>query len=145
MAKSGYYATQAGDLPRSVMLPLDQMLSHRTTRKYGDREDDENIDICSWVLSDEQDNDSEFVEVLLDFSANTAFEYYVTILATLNPTINYVPDRQYIVNMPPTIAPTTVQDFIDNTVAISSSPPNFRIGKCFVVIVGVLGFVGLLL
>merc|ERR1712070_190317 len=86
---------------KTAMIGLDDLLSHRTLWKYP--HNPSNTDVCSWVLDEENDHDADYVDVLLDFNANTAFEYYVTILATLNPTINYVPDREYVVKMPPTM------------------------------------------
>ena len=109
---------------KSRMITLEELFSHRTLWKYP--KDPGSTDICSWVLDEENDYDEDFVEVLLDFNANTAFEYYVTILATLNPTINYVPDREYTVKMPPTMAPTSLADFVEKSMELemSSSPPS---------------------
>ncbi len=111
-------------LKQSRMIELEDVISHRTIWKYPDKNKKDN-DICSWVLDEENDYDGDFVEVLLDFNANTAFEYYVTIPATLNPTINYVPDREYRVKMPPTMAPTSLQNFVEQSLEleVSSSPP----------------------
>mmetsp|Transcript_15999 Transcript_15999/g.36895 ORF Transcript_15999/g.36895 Transcript_15999/m.36895 type:complete len:1038 (-) Transcript_15999:421-3534(-) len=101
---------------KSRMIPLDELVTQRTQKKS----QTSGLDMCSWVLLEESDNDGQFVEVLLDFNANTAFDYYVTILATMNPTIDYVPDREYLAELPPTLAPTTIQHFVDQ---VSSSPP----------------------
>jgi len=114
---------------RSSMLPFNQLLSDRTRRTYSSAS---GTDVCTWVLEEENDNDNEFVEVLLDEEANTAFNYYVTILATLHPTINYVPEREYKVEMPPTNAPTTIQQFID---ASSSTLSRTKIARHSVMIV----------
>ena len=107
---------------KSRMVALEDLFSHRTLWKYPS--DPSNSDICSWVLDEENDQDDDFVEVLLDFKANTAFEYYVTILATLNPTIAYVPDREYVAKLPPTMAPTSLADFVEQSMELemSSSP-----------------------
>jgi len=93
-------------------------------------------------MDEDNDPDGDFVDVLLDFNANTAFEYYVTILATMNPTINYVPDREYLAELPPTIAPTTLQQFIDTSIEKSSSPQS-RAGMAtgVVLVVMVAGFI----
>ena len=109
---------------KSRMVSLEELMSHRTLWKYPNNAG--NSDICSWVLDEANDYDEDYVDVLLDFNTNTAFEYYVTILATLNPTINYVPDREYIAKLPPTMAPTSVQDFISQSLELelSSSPPS---------------------
>jgi len=107
---------------KSRMARLDELVSHRTNRLFPHKYEDNN-DICTWVLDEENDYDEDFVEVLLDFNANTAFEYYVTILATLNPTINYVPDREYIAKMPPTLAPTSIMEFVENSIEMSAAPP----------------------
>merc|ERR1740139_1920111 len=100
-------------------------MSHRTLWKYpnnaGNSNSNSNSDICSWVLDEANDYDEDYVDVLLDFNTNTAFEYYVTILATLHPTINYVPDREYIAKLPPTMAPTSVQDFIEQSLELELS------------------------
>jgi hypothetical protein len=124
---------------RSTMVRLDDLVSHRTQQKYPYYK---NSDICSWVMDEENDPDGGFVEVLLDFNANTAFEYYVTILATMNPTINYVPDREYLAKLPPTIAPTTIRQFIDTSMENSSSPQS-RTGMAtgVVSVVMVAGFI----
>jgi len=104
---------------RSTMVRLDELMTERSLRKARNSGDD----LCSWVMDEENDRDDDFVEVLLDFNANTAFEYYVTILATMNPTINYVADREYLADMPPTLAPTTIQHFVDKSIEMSASPP----------------------
>lgn len=102
---------------RSRMIPFNQLVTKRTQTKYKSS----GMDICSWVLDEANDNDGVFVDVLLDFNANTAFDYYVTVLATMNPTINYVPEREYIAKMPPTLSPTTVQYFVDQSIEKHSS------------------------
>ncbi len=109
-------------LKKSRMVTLEDLISHRTHWKYDETKND---DICSWVLDEENDYDGDFVDVLLDFNANMAFDYYVTIPATLNPTINYVPDRIYEVKMPPTMAPTSLDNFVEQSLELemSSSPP----------------------
>ena len=124
---------------RSTMVRLDDLMSHRTQQKYPYNK---NSDICAWVMDEDNDPDGDFVEVLLDFNANTAFEYYVTILATMNPTINYVPDREYLAKLPPTIAPTTIRQFIDTSIENSSSAQS-RSGMAtsVVSIVMVAGFI----
>jgi len=101
---------------RSRLIPMNELMTHRTQKKYKKS----GTDICSWVLDQDNDNDGLFVDVLLDFNDNTAFDYYVTVLATMNPTINYVADREYLAELPPTLSPTTIQQFIDG---LSSSPP----------------------
>lgn len=105
---------------KSRMIPLDELMTQRTQKKHKKS----GLDMCSWVLLEENDNDGKFVDVLLDFNANTAFDYYVTILATMNPTINYVPDQEYIADLPPTLSPTTIVHFVDQALARSSSPPS---------------------
>jgi hypothetical protein len=55
------------------------------------------------ILLEEED-----IDILLDPNANTAFEYYITVAVTLNPTIAYYQEREYeIIDLPPTFAPTT--------------------------------------
>lgn len=104
---------------RSKMISLDELVSnHALTKSRAS-----GTDICTWVLEEENDDDGAFVEVLLDFNANTAFDYYVTILATMNPTINYVPDREYLAELPPTLSPTTLSYFVDQSILKSAAVP----------------------
>jgi len=117
---------------RSTMVPFESLLSHRTRQKYPYNS---GTDLCTWVMEEENDFDNDFVEILLDYDANTAFEYYVTILATLNPTINYVPEQNYTADLPPTMAPSSIQQFIDGLERSSSSPSFTQIARRLVTIV----------